>query len=81
VNEWKVADNLAMWTSDRPFRQQVDVEMTEDSLTVDAEQGSGYLREHITAHIPVRVIVKLLRNAGYVLTAPAPSSSPDPEKP
>lgn len=43
----------------------VEADIEDETLQVDVENGSGYLREHTTAYIPVEVLVKLLTHAGY----------------
>ncbi len=38
-------------------------------LEVDLEAGSAYLREHLTASVPVPVLVRLLEGRGYTVSA------------
>ena len=46
-------------------RRQTVVEVDSDSLCVNAEEGSGYMREQITTYVPLPVLFRLLEAAGY----------------
>lgn len=56
-----------VWRS--PVFTEVTAELQGDALTVDAEVGSGYMREHTTVHVPVSVLIVLLRGAGYEVSS------------
>ncbi len=46
--------------------ETVDVDLDDDGLDVDAEAGSGYLREHTKVHVPLPVLLQLLEARGLV---------------
>ena len=68
--EWQIDTGVAIRTWRDPYFKEVSVELGLDMFAVDTEIGSGFMRESTSAHIPVRVIVRLLEDAGYVVTLP-----------
>jgi hypothetical protein len=67
-----------MWTFEQSefmnFAREGGVEVCVDNETVqvDVEQGSGYLREHTTAYVPMEVIIRMMEHAGYTVTRRQP---------
>lgn len=47
-----------------------EVVMDREHMQVDVEQGSGYMREHTTAYVPMEVIIRMMEHAGYTVTRP-----------
>lgn len=53
----------------------VEVQLDHDGISVDAEQGSGYMRERVTSFVPMSVLLRLLECAGYKVTPPSSGGS------
>jgi hypothetical protein len=63
---WELEQSEFM-NSARSGRRGVDVCVDNDTVQVDVEQGSGYMREHTTAYIPLDIMIRLLEHAGYTV--------------
>lgn len=43
------------------------VAVDSDGASVEVDEGRGYLAQRTTTHIPIEVLVELLRGAGWVV--------------
>jgi len=55
----------------------VELEVSSGFLTVEGAQGSGYCREQVTSHVPLAVLARLLRAAGWTVEPPVSGSFPE----
>lgn len=66
-NEWTIEYGAA--TRGRPGHETVvAVDSGGEVLSVEVEEGRGYLAQRTTTHIPIEVLAELLRGAGWVVT-------------
>ena len=67
TNGWTVEGTMA--TRHRSGHE-TELEIGAEYLSIEVEQGSGYLAQHTSTYIPIEVLAELFRQAGWTCTAP-----------
>ncbi len=71
MSEWIVTatehQNVARQSS---VGESVEVETDADGITVEASSGSGHSAQSARAHIPMHVVIAMMRHAGFTVVPP-----------
>lgn len=79
MSDWTfdIGPHLVAAKLEGPHQTQVDLYLDEDGdMEVQIEAGSGYGREHLTAYIPKRVLLRLLDGRGWKVATPSEGKAP-----